>query len=48
MLSAGYVIDHPDLYPGLAIRDANPANLLTNAPGQPIPGTGPVSAVNRY
>lgn len=47
LLSAGYVIDHPALYPGLAIRDTNPANQLVGANGQPIPGTGPVSAVNR-
>jgi iron complex outermembrane receptor protein len=48
LLSAGYVIDHPDLYPGLAIRDTNPANFLVDGAGNPIPGTGPVNAVNRY
>ncbi|MFC0252661.1 TonB-dependent receptor domain-containing protein [Massilia consociata] len=48
LLSAGYVIDHPDLYPNLAVRDTNPANFLVDANGRPIPGTGPVNAVNRY
>jgi iron complex outermembrane receptor protein len=44
---AQFVIDHPDLYPGKVIRDQNPANLLTDAAGNPIPGTGPISQVNR-
>lgn len=48
LLSAGYVVDHPDLYPGLAIRDTNPLNFVIGADGQPIPGTGPLTAVNRY
>ena len=48
LLSAGYVVDHPDLYPGLAIRGTNPATFLTDANGNPIPGTGPLTAVNRY
>jgi iron complex outermembrane receptor protein len=48
LLSAGFVIDHPDLYPGLAIRNSNPANFLIDASGNPIPGTGPLTAVNRY
>ena len=48
LLSAGYVVDHPDLYPGLAIRDNNPANLLRDANGNVIPNSGPLSAVNRY
>lgn len=48
LLSAGFVIDHPDLYPGLAIRNTNPANFLVDASGNPIPGTGPLTAVNRY
>ncbi|MCC2956407.1 TonB-dependent receptor [Massilia sp. IC2-477] len=48
LLSAGYVIDHPDLYPGLAIRDTNPVNQLIGANGQPIPNSGPLTAVNRY
>jgi iron complex outermembrane receptor protein len=47
LLSAGYVVAHPDLFPGLAIRDTNPANLLRDAAGNPIPGTGPLSAINR-
>lgn len=45
--SASYVVAHPELFPGLAIRDTNPANLLVDASGKPIPGTGPLSAVNR-
>ncbi len=48
LLSAGYVVDHPDLYPGLAIRDTNPVNQLVGANGQPIPNSGPLTAVNRY
>lgn len=47
LLSASYVVAHPELFPGLAIRDTNPANLLTDAAGKPIPGTGPLSAINR-
>jgi iron complex outermembrane receptor protein len=47
LLSATYVLEHPTLFPGLAIRDTNPANLVTDANGNPIPGTGPLSAVNR-
>jgi iron complex outermembrane receptor protein len=47
LLSASYVVEHPDLFPGLAIRDTNPANLLRDANGNPIPGTGPLSAINR-
>jgi iron complex outermembrane receptor protein len=47
LLSATYVAEHPEMYPGLAIRDTNPANLLVDAKGNPIPGTGPLSAINR-
>ncbi|TFW30285.1 TonB-dependent receptor domain-containing protein [Massilia horti] len=47
LLSASYVVAHPELFPGLAIRDTNPANLLLDANGKPIPGTGPLSAINR-
>jgi iron complex outermembrane receptor protein len=47
LLSATYVVEHPELFPGLAIRDNNPAMLLTDANGNPIPGTGPLSAINR-
>jgi iron complex outermembrane receptor protein len=47
LLSASYVVDHPELFPTLAIRDTNPANQLTDASGKPIAGTGPLSAVNR-
>ena len=48
LLPAYFVVDHPDLYPGLAVRDNNSGNLLIGANGQPIPGTGPLTAVNRY
>ena len=48
LLSAGYVIDHPDLYPGLAIRNNNEATLLRDENGVVIPNSGPLSAVNRY
>jgi iron complex outermembrane receptor protein len=48
LLSASYVVDHPELYPTLAIRDTSLANQLIGANGQPIPGTGPLTAVNRY
>jgi iron complex outermembrane receptor protein len=47
LLSATYVAEHPELFPGLAIRDTNPANLLVDKNGNPIPGTGPLSAINR-
>ena len=47
LLSAQYVIDHPDLYPGAAIRATNPGSLLVDSKGNPIPGTGPLTAVNR-
>ncbi|XYJ09189.1 TonB-dependent receptor [Telluria sp. B2] len=48
LLSAGFVVAHPELYPTLAIRDNNPANLLRDANGNAIPNSGPLSAVNRY
>jgi len=48
LLPAGYVVDHPELYPNLAVRDNSPANFLLDAAGRPIPGTGPLTAVNRY
>ncbi|MCG2585892.1 TonB-dependent receptor domain-containing protein [Massilia sp. TS11] len=47
LLSAQYVIDHESLYPGRVVRDTNPANLLVDASGKPIAGTGPISQVNR-
>ena len=47
LLSAQFIIDHPDLYPGRAVRDTNVANQLTDAAGKPIAGTGPISQVNR-
>jgi iron complex outermembrane receptor protein len=31
--------------PGLVVRDTNPANLLRDAAGNPIPGTGPLLSV---
>jgi len=34
-----------DTNPDLIIRDTNPANLLLDAQGRPIPGTGPLLAV---
>ncbi|WP_426195882.1 TonB-dependent receptor domain-containing protein [Massilia sp. DWR3-1-1] len=47
LLSAQYVIDHPDLYPGAAVRATNVGSLLVDGSGKPIPGTGPLTAVNR-
>ncbi len=47
LLSAQFIIDHPDLYPGRAIRDSNIANQLLDASGKVIPNSGPISAVNR-
>ncbi|QJE03014.1 TonB-dependent receptor [Massilia forsythiae] len=44
LLSASYVAQHPELYPGLAIRDSN--NLVgTN--GAVIPNSGQLLAINR-
>lgn len=47
LLSAQFVIDHADLYPGRIIRDTNPANFITDASGKPVPNSGPISQVNR-
>ncbi len=47
LLSAQFVIDHPENYPGRIIRDQNPAVQLTDASGKIIPNSGPISAVNR-
>jgi iron complex outermembrane receptor protein len=47
LLSAQFVVDHQDDYPGRVIRDNNPANLIIGANGQPIPNSGPISMVNR-
>jgi iron complex outermembrane receptor protein len=47
LLSAQFVVDHQDDYPGRVIRDTNPANLIIGANGQPIPNSGPISMVNR-
>jgi iron complex outermembrane receptor protein len=44
---AQFVIDHQDQFPGLVLRDNNPANLLVDANGRVIPNSGPISAVNR-
>jgi iron complex outermembrane receptor protein len=44
LLSATYVAEHPDLYPGLAVRDNN--NLI-GANGAAIPNTGQLLAINR-
>lgn len=41
LLSAGDVVNHPELYRGLAIRDNNPANMLRDANGAIIPDSGP-------
>jgi iron complex outermembrane receptor protein len=47
LLSAQFVIDHPDQFPGRIIRDTNPAVQLTDASGKPIANSGPITAVNR-
>ncbi|MDL2356881.1 MAG: TonB-dependent receptor [Pseudomonadota bacterium] len=47
LLSAQFVIDHPDQFPGRVIRDTNPAVQLVDANGKVIPNSGPISAVNR-
>jgi iron complex outermembrane receptor protein len=47
LLSAQFVIDHPENYPGRVIRDQNPAVQLVDASGKIIPDSGPISAVNR-
>nr|WP_229520638.1 TonB-dependent receptor [Massilia sp. IC2-476] len=43
--SAFDALRNEDNNPGLVIRDTNPANLLRDAAGNPIPGTGPLLAV---
>jgi iron complex outermembrane receptor protein len=44
--SATYLLEHPDKFPADYItRDTNTLNLLTDANGNPIPGTGPLIAV---
>ncbi|MES2259041.1 MAG: TonB-dependent receptor [Pseudomonadota bacterium] len=47
LLGAQTVIDHVDQYPGRVIRDNNPANLVTDANGAPVPNSGPILQVNR-
>jgi iron complex outermembrane receptor protein len=44
LLSATFVAEHPDLYPGLAVRDNN---NLVGANGQVIPNSGQLLAINR-
>jgi iron complex outermembrane receptor protein len=44
LLSATYVAEHQDLYPGRAIRDAN---NLVDASGNVIPNSGQLLAINR-
>jgi iron complex outermembrane receptor protein len=44
LLPATYVAEHADLYPGLAIRDAN---NLVDANGAVIPNSGQLLAINR-
>lgn len=44
LLSASFVAQHPELYPGLAIRDNN---NLVDASGQVIPNSGQLLAINR-
>jgi iron complex outermembrane receptor protein len=46
LLSADFVLQHPELYPNRIIRDQNPANQLLDANGNIIPNSGPVSAIN--
>ena len=47
LLSAQFVIDHPELYPTNTVRDQNAAVQLTDAAGRVIPNSGPITAVNR-
>jgi iron complex outermembrane receptor protein len=47
LLSAQFVIEHPANYPGRVVRDPNPAVQLTDASGNIIPDSGPITAVNR-
>ncbi len=44
LLSSTFVAEHPDLYPGLAVRDAN---NLVDANGNVIPNSGQLMAINR-
>jgi iron complex outermembrane receptor protein len=44
LLSSTFVAQHPDLYPGLAVRDAN---NLVDASGNVIPNSGQLLAINR-
>jgi iron complex outermembrane receptor protein len=44
LLSATYVVSHPELFPGLALRDNN---NLVDASGNVIPNSGQLLAINR-
>jgi len=44
LLSSTFVAEHPALYPGLAVRDAN---NLVDANGNAIPNSGQLLAINR-
>jgi len=44
LLSSTFVAQHPELYPGLAVRDNN---NLVDANGQVIPNSGQLLAINR-
>lgn len=44
LLSASFVAEHPELFPGLAVRDNN---NLVGANGAAIPNTGQLLAINR-
>ncbi len=47
MLGAQFVIEHPQQFPGLVIRDSNPANQLVDANGKTIANSGPITQINR-
>lgn len=47
LLSAQYVIDHPNQFPGAILRANNAGSLLVDANGNTIPNSGPLTAVNR-
>ena len=47
LVSGTTVLEHPERFPADAIkRDTNPANLLKDGNGNPIPGSGPLLAVS--
>ncbi|MFD2365915.1 TonB-dependent receptor [Pseudoduganella sp. GCM10020061] len=47
LLSAGFVVEHEEDFPGRVVRDTNPATWITDANGNVVPNSGPISAVNR-